>query len=63
MGSTKTEIVAAANQAGLGRQFVGGHPMAGLEKTGVQNAKADLFKDAFFFLTPTEKTENRMPAA
>jgi prephenate dehydrogenase len=57
VGSTKAEIVAAANQAGLGRQFVGGHPMAGLEKTGVQNAKADLFKDAFFFLTPTEETE------
>jgi len=56
-GSTKTEIVAAAVKVGLGKQFVGGHPMAGLEKTGVQNAKADLFRDAFFFLTPTGETE------
>ncbi|TET39578.1 MAG: prephenate dehydrogenase/arogenate dehydrogenase family protein [Planctomycetota bacterium] len=56
-GSTKQEIVAAAVNTGLGRQFVGGHPMAGAEKTGVQNAKADLFKDAFFFLTPTGETE------
>ena len=40
-GSTKARIVAAADAAGLA--FVGGHPMAGRETTGVESATADLF--------------------
>ena len=43
-----------------GAHFVGGHPMAGGEKTGVAAARADLFENAVCVLTPTKKTN---PAA
>lgn len=38
-------------------QFVGSHPMAGSEKTGVASARADLFKGAKCIVTPTEDTD------
>lgn len=40
--------------------FVGGHPMAGSEQTGVDGADPDLFEGATWVLTPTEGTD---PAA
>jgi prephenate dehydrogenase len=36
--------------------FVGGHPMAGSERTGVEAARADLFVDATYLLTPAAET-------
>jgi prephenate dehydrogenase len=36
--------------------FVGGHPMAGSEKTGLEAASADLFDDACYLLTPSSDT-------
>jgi prephenate dehydrogenase len=36
--------------------WIGGHPMAGSEKTGFAMAKADLFQDATVILTPTKST-------
>ena len=48
-GSTKEGIVAAL--AGEER-FVGGHPLAGAETAGVENARADLFEGARWYLTP-----------
>lgn len=52
-GSTKQEIVAAL---GDDERFVGGHPLAGAESAGVENARADLFDGARWYLTPTERT-------
>ena len=52
-GSTKREIVAAL---GGDERFVGGHPLAGAETAGVENARADLFEGARWYLTPTERT-------
>jgi prephenate dehydrogenase len=43
VGSTKHRIVEAASAARL--PFVGGHPMAGRETTGVASASAELFVD------------------
>lgn len=43
-GSTKRDIVAAAERAGCAR-FVGGHPVAGAERGGLDQARADLFAD------------------
>jgi prephenate dehydrogenase len=41
-----------------GAHFIGGHPMAGGEKTGVAAARADLFQNAVCVLTPTHKTNS-----
>ena len=40
-----------------GAHFVGSHPMAGAEKTGVGAARADLFVDAVCVVTPTKKSD------
>lgn len=56
-GSTKRELldeVEAVLPAEL--SFVGGHPLAGSEKKGVEYAQADLFVDRWTVLTPTART-------
>jgi prephenate dehydrogenase len=50
-GSTKQEIGAAAAAALPAGQFLGGHPMAGGEKRGVEAARADLFQGRRWILT------------
>lgn len=37
-------------------EFVGSHPMAGSEKTGVAAARADLFQNAICLVTPNKRT-------
>ncbi|MEP6754394.1 MAG: prephenate dehydrogenase/arogenate dehydrogenase family protein [Chthonomonadales bacterium] len=54
-GSTKLRIVEAAEEVLPGR-FVGGHPMAGSEISGLAGSRANLFKDANWLLTPTSTT-------
>lgn len=56
-GSTKAGIVAQA-EAELPREkhFVGSHPLAGSEKSGVEFARADLFEGRVVIVTPTKKT-------
>ncbi|NLN76376.1 MAG: prephenate dehydrogenase [Armatimonadetes bacterium] len=57
-GSTKQEIVEQADDVMPACTFfVGGHPMAGSEQTGVNSARADLFEGATYVLTPGEKTD------
>ena len=46
VGSTKTDIHAAVEKNGLNRFFIGGHPMAGSEKTGIRNSKRILLENA-----------------
>ena len=53
VGSVKTAIHQAVNEAGLDHCFVGGHPMAGSERTGFANSKISLLENAFYILTPT----------
>jgi cyclohexadieny/prephenate dehydrogenase len=54
VGSTKTNIVSAlTGRLPSGVTFVGAHPMAGSEKTGVEFARADLFEDRVTVVTPT----------
>jgi prephenate dehydrogenase len=52
VGSTKRAIVAALDDS----RFVGGHPLAGAETSGVQHARGDLFDGATWYLTPTSRT-------
>ena len=48
VGSTKATIVADVPH----RNFVAAHPIAGSEKTGVENASADLFDEKVIIITP-----------
>jgi len=55
VASAKSAIVRRAE--GLGLRFVGGHPMAGSQLSGVANATSNLFEGARYFLTPTDRTD------
>ncbi len=53
VGSTKSLIVRNCHTVmPKGRQFVGSHPMAGSEKSGLAHARADLFGGKTCFVTP-----------
>jgi prephenate dehydrogenase len=54
LGSTKVDICRKAEARGL--PFIGGHPMAGSERSGPEAASADLFRDSRFFLCPVSST-------
>ena len=56
-GSTKQQIVQKANKV-LSKDifFVGGHPMAGSEKYGIESAYPYLFHNKTYILTPTHKS-------
>jgi prephenate dehydrogenase len=58
VGSVKSGVVreleSLAGKAGA--HFIGSHPMAGAEKTGVLAARADLFENAMCVMTPTKKS-------
>lgn len=55
VGSTKVEICRRA-RAVLGGEplFLGGHPFAGRERSGIENADAGLFENAGYVLTPED---------
>lgn len=55
VGSVKGSVVAELEPifADMGAHFVGSHPMAGAEKTGVGAASSDLFQKAVCVVTPT----------
>ncbi len=56
-GSTKVQIVERANKV-LSKDifFIGGHPMAGSEKCGIEAADPHLFQEKTYILTPTNKS-------
>jgi prephenate dehydrogenase len=54
VGSTKESVCAAA--AGSPR-FIGGHPVCGSEARGPENASANLFEGATWFLSPLPETD------
>jgi len=56
-GSTKGQIVEKANKIlSKDKFFIGGHPMAGSEKYGIDSADPHLFQDKIYILTPTNKS-------
>lgn len=64
-GSTKSDVLACAKEI-LGEQFtqfVGGHPIAGAEKSGASAALADLFIGKNVVLTPCPETSTQALAS
>ncbi len=56
VGSTKRIICQRARETfGDELLFLGGHPLAGKERSGVENADATLFVNARYVLTPLEE--------
>jgi prephenate dehydrogenase len=53
VGSVKQAVL---EEVGDAENFIGGHPLAGAEASGVQYARADLFEDATWYLTPAERS-------
>jgi len=64
VGSVKGSVVAELEPlvASVGAHFVGSHPMAGGEKTGVTAARADLFVNAVCIVTPTPNSDKEAVA-
>ena len=58
VGSVKATVVKELESlvAKAGAHFIGSHPMAGAEKTGVAAARADLFANAVCVITPTRRS-------
>ena len=56
IGSTKTDIHKAVERLGYEDVFVGGHPMAGSEKTGYESSTDHLLENAYYIITPTTKS-------
>ncbi|MEA2373764.1 MAG: prephenate dehydrogenase, partial [Thermoleophilaceae bacterium] len=52
VGSTKRALAAATAD----ERFIGGHPIAGSETSGVEHARGDLFQGAAWYLTPGERS-------
>lgn len=57
VGSTKASVATYAQSLDLGgAHFIGGHPMAGSERSGVEAASYHLLENAFYVLTPDPRT-------
>lgn len=63
VGSVKACVHKEMERFGLNQYFIGGHPMAGSEKSGYPNSSDILLENAFFILTPTPETsQNKLTA-
>ncbi len=56
VGSTKCDIHARVTELGMEENFIGGHPMAGSEKTGYTHSKRILIENAYYVITPTARS-------
>jgi prephenate dehydrogenase len=56
VGSTKDEIIQCVNKMADPPCFIGGHPMAGTEKSGYSGSYAHMFENAYYVLTPSRTT-------
>lgn len=61
VGSTKMSIHEEILRQGLADRFVGGHPMAGSEKTGYENSSDHLLENAYYIVTPPEGVSEVLP--
>lgn len=59
VGSVKTDIHREVTALGMEHQFIGGHPMAGSEKTGLNSSKDSLLENAYYIITPTASSNEQ----
>jgi prephenate dehydrogenase len=59
LGSTKSKIMSAMDALPAHFDVLGGHPICGKEKLGIENADALLYQNAPFVITPLERTTLR----
>lgn len=59
VGSVKGYIHTTVSELGMEDCFIGGHPMAGSEKTGYAAASDILLENAYYAITPTSLTTNK----
>ena len=59
VGSVKQAVLEQLPETAMER-FVGGHPLAGAEASGVEHARAELFEGATWYLTPTERSSGML---
>ena len=57
VGSVKGGIHREVQKLGMIRNFIGGHPMAGSEKTGFANSTDYLLENAYYLITPEAEIE------
>jgi len=61
VASTKEKIVREAEKiVSKNAFFVGGHPMAGKEKSKIENADSDLFENKTYILAVTQNTDKKV---
>lgn len=57
-GSTKQKLVADIEAQAPRARFVGSHPLAGSDRSGVEYSESELYADRIVILTPTENTDS-----
>jgi len=63
LGSTKMDIAQAMSELPEHFDPIGGHPICGKEKLGLENAEAGLFQNSPFVITPLKRTSSRARSA
>lgn len=64
VGSTKRSILEVARKDfGHAPLFLGGHPLAGKERSGIENAHPDLFANAVYAVVPNSPDDLENPSA
>jgi len=56
VGSTKRAIVEAARALPGRFTFIGGHPLAGMARSGLEHARSDMFRGRPWILTPDQRS-------
>ena len=54
VGSTKRDVVEAARALPARLTFIGGHPLGGAPRSGIDHARPDLFRDRPWLFTPSD---------
>ena len=63
LGSTKRDILEAMSTLPEWFDPIGGHPICGKEKLGLENAQGNLFQNTPFVVTPLQRTTPRVRSA